>query len=248
MKRGAVILSGGLGTRLKSVVADLPKPMAPINNVPFLSFILEQLHRYKFDRIILAAGYKYEVMKSYFGSSYKGIKLAYSVEKEPLGTGGAILKASRLIESDYFFVINGDTFFDVDFKRMEELFLTSRSGLMLALKPMVNFERYGAVVTYGERVISFNEKKFCKQGLINGGIYLIYKNWLKEKATEKVFSMEKDILEKFVNSEEITHYISDGYFIDIGVPEDYLRASEELPRLIGPLSPGVSDLPRGVTD
>jgi D-glycero-alpha-D-manno-heptose 1-phosphate guanylyltransferase len=234
MKREAVILAGGLGTRLKSIVADLPKPMALINNVPFLSCLLEQLHRYKFYRIILAVGYKYEVMESYFGSSYKGIDLVYSVEKVPLGTGGAILEAAGSIESEYYFVINGDTFFEVDFNRMEEVFLKREVGLMLALKPMVNFERYGAVVTDGDKIISFNEKKFCEKGLINGGTYLISKKWLIEKAKGKIFSMEKDILERMVDTENITYFTSDGYFIDIGIPEDYLRAKKELPGLFEP--------------
>jgi D-glycero-alpha-D-manno-heptose 1-phosphate guanylyltransferase len=234
MKREAVILSGGFGTRLKSLVAELPKPMALINNLPFLCYLLEQLNRYKFDKIILAAGYKYEVIESYFGSSYKGIKLVYSVEKEPLGTGGAIFEATGSVESDYFFVINGDTFFEVDFGRMEEMFLKSKTGSMLALKPMMNFERYGAVVTDGDRIISFSEKKFCEEGLINGGIYILRKDWLYESAPGKKFSFEKDILEKQVSADYITYYISDGYFIDIGIPEDYVRASKELPGLFKP--------------
>jgi D-glycero-alpha-D-manno-heptose 1-phosphate guanylyltransferase len=231
MKREAVILTGGSGTRLKSIIPDLPKPMAPVKDLPFLSYLLDLLHKYKFEKTILAAGYKYEILESYFGSSYKGIELVYSVEKEPLGTGGAIFEASGLIESDYFFVINGDTFFDVNFDGMEKMFLKSKTELMLALKPMVNFERYGTVVTGCERIISFNEKKFCEKGLINGGTYLMKKNWLHECAPGKKFSFEKDILEKYVTKEEIAYYISAGYFIDIGVPEDYLRACEELPGL-----------------
>jgi D-glycero-alpha-D-manno-heptose 1-phosphate guanylyltransferase len=233
MKREAVILAGGLGTRLKSMVADLPKPMAPVNNLPFLFYLLELLHRYKFDKIILAAGYRYEVMERYFGSSFKGMKLVYSVEKEPLGTGGAILKASALIKSDYFFVINGDTFFETDINRMEEKFLKSKTGLMLALKPMSDFERYGTVVTKSGKITSFNEKKPRKEGLINGGIYIVRKDWLGERAPGKEFSFEKDILERYVTSDDLGYYISDGYFIDIGVPEDYLRAAKELPEFFG---------------
>jgi D-glycero-alpha-D-manno-heptose 1-phosphate guanylyltransferase len=231
MAKEAVILAGGFGTRLKSLVSDVPKSMAPIKNLPFLSYLLEQLHKYKFEKIILAAGYKYKVIESYFGSSYKNIELVYSIEKEPLGTGGAISEAAGLIISDYFFILNGDTFFEIDFGKMEEIFLKNKSGLMVALKPMIKFDRYGAVITNGDRIISFNEKRFCEKGLINGGVYMVIKDWLNERAMGKVFSFEKDILEKLVGVDNITSYISDGYFIDIGIPEDYMRASEELPGL-----------------
>jgi D-glycero-alpha-D-manno-heptose 1-phosphate guanylyltransferase len=237
MKREAVILAGGLGTRLKSLVKDVPKPMALIKDLPFLSYLLELLHKYDFEKVIIAAGYKHEVIESYFGSSYKNIKLYYSVEKEPLGTGGAVAKAASLIMSDYYFILNGDTFFEVDFDRMEDKFFKSGAGLMVALKPMVNFDRYGTVVTGGERIISFYEKRFCDKGLINGGIYLVIKNWLNERAAGKVFSMEKDILEKLVQKENIISYISDGYFIDIGVPQDYEKAVKELPGILYPPNP-----------
>jgi D-glycero-alpha-D-manno-heptose 1-phosphate guanylyltransferase len=237
MKREAVILAGGFGTRLKSVVADIPKPMAVIRNLPFLSYLLEQLNKFDFEKVILAAGYKHEVIESYFGSSYKGISLIYSIEKEPLGTGGAISEASGMISSDSFFVLNGDTFFEVDFNRMEEDFKTSGSGLMITLKPMVNIDRYGAVVTNNEKILSFSEKKFCESGLINGGVYLINKDWLRSRASGNVYSFEKDILEKLVSKEDIGYFISDGYFIDIGIPEDYKKAIEELPGIVYPPSP-----------
>jgi D-glycero-alpha-D-manno-heptose 1-phosphate guanylyltransferase len=237
MAKEAVILAGGFGTRLKSMVSDVPKSMAPIKNLPFLSYLLEQLHNYKFEKVILAAGYKYEVIESYFGSSYKNIELIYSVEKEPLGTGGAISEAAGLIIPDYFFALNGDTFFKVDFDRMEEMFLKNKSGLMVALKPMINFDRYGAVVTSGDRIISFNEKKFCEKGFINGGIYMLMKDWLNERVAGKVFSFEKDILEKLVDVDHIGSYISDGYFIDIGIPEDYEKAFRELPGIVYPPTP-----------
>ena len=237
MAKEAVILAGGFGTRLMSIVSEVPKPMALIKDLPFLSYLLDQLYKYEFEKVILAVGYKYEVIESYFGTSYKNIELVYSVEKEPLGTGGAIFNTVRLIGSDYFFVLNGDTFFEVDFTRMEEKFLQSNSGLMVALKPMVNFDRYGTVTTDGERITSFNEKRFCEKGLINGGIYMIMKDWLNERVIDKVFSFEKDILEKLAGKENITYYISDGYFIDIGVPEDYERAVEELPSMMYPPIP-----------
>ncbi len=229
MKREAIILSGGLGTRLRSVVPDHPKTMALIENLPFLSYLLEQLSRSEFEKVILATGYRSEAIESYFGSKYKKIDLIYSIEKEPLGTGGAILKAAGSVDSENFFILNGDTFFDVDFSGMEEKFKTDNSGLMVSLKLMENFERYGLVVVDEEKIVSFEEKKFCEKGLINGGIYLGSKKWLKDKATGTTFSLEKEILEKKVKTEKIGYFISEGYFIDIGVPEDYFKAVKELP-------------------
>jgi D-glycero-alpha-D-manno-heptose 1-phosphate guanylyltransferase len=237
MKREALILAGGFGTRLKSVVADVPKPMAVINDKPFLSYLLEQLHSFSFKKVILAAGYKHEVIQSYFGSSYKDINLEYSIENEPLGTGGAISMAAGSILSDCFFVLNGDTFFEVDYNRMEEKFLKSGAGLMVALKAMTKFERYGSVVTNDEKIISFNEKKFCEKGLINAGVYLINKNWLHERAPGKTYSFEKEILERLVRKEDIGYFVSEGYFIDIGIPDDYKKAIKELPGIVYPPSP-----------
>lgn len=231
MAKEAVILAGGFGTRLKTVVDEIPKPMAPIGSMPFLAYLLRQLQKHRIAKVVLATGYKHDIIESYFGSSYMNIELAHSVEKEALGTGGAIRKACGLVESDHCFILNGDTFFEADFERMEEKFLLTNSWLTVALKPMVNFDRYGAVITRGEKIISFNEKRFCKTGLINGGIYVVNKKWFMEAADREVFSLERDILEQLAGNDKITYCISDGYFIDIGIPEDYLRASEELPRL-----------------
>jgi D-glycero-alpha-D-manno-heptose 1-phosphate guanylyltransferase len=237
MNKEAIILAGGFGTRLKSVVSEVPKPMALINGIPFLSFLLEQLHKNDFAKVIIAAGYKSEIIEAYYGTSFKETRLLYSIEKEPLGTGGAIFEATSMIESDYFFVLNGDTFFNIDFSNMEETFLKGKSGLSVALKAMINSDRYGTVNITGERITSFNEKAFCEKGLINGGIYLINKNWFKQRVVGKVFSFEKDILEKEVKKEKITYYISDSYFIDIGVPKDYFKAVEELPAIVYPPTP-----------
>ncbi|MGD0342953.1 MAG: nucleotidyltransferase family protein [Bacteroidales bacterium] len=237
MAKEAVILAGGFGTRLKSLVNEIPKPMALIKDLPFLSYLLDQLCKYEFEKVILAAGYKSDVIESYFGTSYKNIKLVYSIEKKPLGTGGAIYKAAGLIGSDYYFVLNGDTFFEVDFERMEEKFRQSNSGLMVALKQKTNFDRYGNVVIRDDTIVSFNEKKFCENGFINGGIYVVNKKWFRERACGKVFSFEEDILEKRAVKDKITYYISDGYFIDIGIPEDYIRAAEELPKIVCPPTP-----------
>jgi D-glycero-alpha-D-manno-heptose 1-phosphate guanylyltransferase len=231
MIREAVILSGGFGTRLKKVAEDIPKSMVMIGNRPFLDYLLEHLHMHNIKKVILAVGYKNKTIISYFGNSYKESELVYSIEDEPLGTGGALLKAADLISSDRFFVINGDTYFDVDFDKFEKSY-NRDSILSIALKPMTNFDRYGSIITKGKRITAFNEKKYCKKGLINGGIYLISKSWLIQKAPGRIFSFERDLIEKSVNEDSITSFISDTYFIDIGIPDDYVRASKELPKLI----------------
>lgn len=230
MGREAVILAGGLGTRLREVVEEIPKSMAPVNGRPFLEYVLDHLVESGFTRIILATRYKNEAITSYFGDHHGEASLVYSVETEPLGTGGAVLLASSLVTSDYFFVLNGDTLFSVDFGAMEDFYNKDRPALTVALKPMSDFDRYGSVSMEGDRIVSFNEKKFCNYGLINGGIYVVDKKWLRLNAVAEKFSFEKDILEKRTGYDLITGYISDAYFIDIGIPEDYFRASTDLKR------------------
>ncbi|HEC2838024.1 TPA: D-glycero-D-manno-heptose 1-phosphate guanosyltransferase, partial [Campylobacter jejuni] len=168
----AIILCGGLGTRLKSVIKDIPKPMAPINNKPFLEFIFEYLKKQGIKEIILAVSYKYEVIKEYFKDEFLGIKIKYSIEKEPLGTGGAIKETLKFVKNEAY-VLNGDTFFDIDLSKLK----LNESKICLALKQMNDFDRYGTVnVDEQDLVISFEEKVFKKQGLINGGIYLLTKD------------------------------------------------------------------------
>jgi len=229
MEREAVILAGGLGTRLRGVIDDLPKSMAPVNDRPFLVFILDQLSGFRITRAILAAGYRNEDISAFFGNRYKEIELVYSVESEPLGTGGAILKAAELINTDSFLVLNGDTLFDLDLEDFRKSFKYSNASLSVALKPMVDFDRYGSVSIEDSRIISFNEKKYCADGLINGGVYILRKDWISNNAPSAKFSFERDIMERRVKSDIITGYVSDSYFIDIGVPEDYERAIRELP-------------------
>jgi D-glycero-alpha-D-manno-heptose 1-phosphate guanylyltransferase len=229
MEREAVILAGGLGTRLRGVIDDLPKSMAPVNDKPFLVYILDQLCRHRITRAVLAAGYRNEDIIAFFGNRYREIDLVYSIESEPLGTGGAIMKAAELVKNDSFLVLNGDTLFNIDLEDFRKTFKYSNASLSVALKPMTDFERYGSVVIEDKRIISFDEKKFCAEGLINGGIYILRKEWIAKNAPSSKFSFEKDIMEKRVASDIITGYVSDTYFIDIGIPEDYERAMRELP-------------------
>lgn len=228
-KKEAVILAGGLGTRLRETVEDLPKSMAPVGGKPFLTFILDQLCRYRCTKVILAVGYRNEDIISFFGNSYKDLEIKYSVETEPLGTGGAMLKAAGLITTDSFFVLNGDTLFNLDIEAFRKSFKYSNASLSVALKPMKDFERYGSVTMQDDRILAFNEKKYCAEGVINGGIYILRKEWIIKNAPGEKFSFEKDIMEKRVPTDIITGFVSDAYFIDIGVPEDYERANRDFP-------------------
>ena len=221
----AIILAGGFGTRLSMVVSDVPKPMAPINGRPFLEYLLDDLNEKGINRVILAVGYKKEIIKSHFKEKYKNIDIIYSDEDIPLGTGGAIKKALTLAKDEDIFIINGDTFFDVDLKEMYQFHKKNSSKLTLAIKGMEKFDRYGSLILEEDRIIKFEEKKYNDKGYINGGIYLINKELLNEKEKES-FSFEKEILENENLKIEKYGYKSEGYFIDIGIPEDYYKYIE----------------------
>ena len=211
----AIILCGGLGTRLKSVIKDIPKPMAPINDKPFLEFIFEYLKKQGVKEIILAVSHKYEVIQEYFKDEFLGIKITYSIEKELLGTGGAIKEALKFVKNETY-VLNGDTFFDIDLSKLK----LNGSKICLALKQMNDFDRYGTVnVNEQGFVISFEEKIFKKQGLINGGIYLLKKDLFDDFSLMDKFSFEEFLQENYEKLKARAE-IFDDYFIDIGVPED----------------------------
>jgi len=220
----AIILAGGLGTRLRSIVKDLPKCMAPINGVPFLSYILKKLSLSGFKKVILAVGYLKESIIETYGTHFESIKIQYSVEEDPLGTGGAIINALNLVKDDYFFVLNGDTYFDIDYKLM----FNRKSGFLLASKKMNDVSRYGNLIITNNIINSFGEKGSTGSGFINGGIYLIKKNFLKDFTLQNKFSFEKDFLEKNVKLGKFHTLSFDKLFIDIGIPSDFELAQKLL--------------------
>lgn len=221
----AIVLAGGLGTRLRSVVVDLPKPMAPIGDKPFLEYILKYLQKNGITRAILSVGYKWETIKEYFGDKFENIELVYSVEDEPLGTGGAIKKAMNQVKNSQVYIINGDTFFDVDLKSLD---LKDKSKLILSLKHMTDFDRYGCVEKDENNLVTaFTEKGYRESGNINGGIYLASKDIFSEYDLDEKFSFEEFMQENFKQL-KINSAIFDNYFIDIGIPEDYEKAQVDL--------------------
>lgn len=218
-----IILAGGFGTRLKKIVKDTPKPMAKIETKPFLEILLNYLKNQGIKKIILSVGYKKEIIINYLKNSFNDLDIIYSIEDAPLKTGGAIKKALNLVENDFSFVLNGDTFFDIDLKKFKNFHIKNNADISIALKKLQNFNRYGSVELDNNKIINFNEKKFTKCGYINGGIYILNKNILNNE--DKIFSFE-EYLSK--TDKKIYGLVFDNYFIDIGLPTDYLKAQKEL--------------------
>ena len=222
----AIVLAGGFGTRLRSVVQDVPKPMASVANRPFLEYIMNYLVENNFEKVVLAIGYLGEVVQNHFGDTYKGMTVEYAVEASPLGTGGGILNATATCSDEPILVLNGDTFFNVDFEKFRDFYFNKNAAIAFGLKPMTDFERYGTVELTNEKITQFKEKQYQKSGLINGGVYILRKAIFIEKgfSVGQKFSFEADFLEKFVADLVFYGFVSDTYFIDIGIPEDFAKA------------------------
>jgi D-glycero-alpha-D-manno-heptose 1-phosphate guanylyltransferase len=224
----AVILAGGMGTRLHDAVPGLPKPMAPVNGKPFLWHLLSWLTEYPVSKIILSTGYKHESIIDYFGDAFQGVPVEYAIEKEPLGTGGGLMHATERVNGADFIVINGDTYFPVNLSEIY-LFHTRQSAFItVALKKMQDFSRYGTVEYIDGKIIQFHEKKFCHDGFINGGIYVMNRNMLISQQLPEIFSLEKELLEKSAGIGDLRGMVFTEPFLDIGIPEEYYRAVDVL--------------------
>lgn len=223
----AIVLAGGLGTRLRSVVSDVPKCMAPVAGHPFLYYILQYLQKNKVTHVVLALGYKHEIVTDWLKKQDFGMDYSFSIEELPLGTGGAIRQALACIKEQTALVLNGDTFFGVNLQDFRACHLQSHKPVSLALKPMEDFDRYGNVeVTTGGLITAFHEKGHCDKGYINGGIYCMEKDTDLFLGCPGKSSFETDILQQKVRQGVLNGYISDGYFIDIGIPEDFEKANQ----------------------
>ncbi len=229
MTSEVIILAGGLGTRLREAVPDLPKCMAPVNGKPFIAYVLEHLGSQGIRHFIFSLGYKSDAFTTYLSQTLSPGSYTLVVEQEPLGTGGAIRYACSASREDHVLVVNGDSLFVTDLSAQSVFHLSHQADCTLALKPMENFERYGVVVLREDQSIaSFQEKKFYPAGLINGGVYLLNKaSFLRETLPQK-FSFETDYLQKLYPERRFYGIVQEGYFIDIGIPEDYQRAQIEL--------------------
>lgn len=231
MIQEAVVLAGGFGTRLRKVVPDLPKPMAPVNGKPFLHYILMHLRQAGITHIVLSVGYLAEKIESYFGNSYEGIRISYCHEREPMGTGGGIRMAIEMCSSQDILALNGDSFFAVPIVDYAVQHLNSGADASLALREVEDGSRYGTIQLNKNRITAFREKSVESKGpaLINGGVYILKRDvYLHLTPSEQAFSIEYDFFAKQATTLHLNAYISKGYFIDIGIPEDYLRAQQEM--------------------
>ena len=219
----AVVLAGGFGTRLKSCIDNIPKPLAPINGRPFLFYLLDYLYANGIHRVVISTGYLAEKVEEAIGNRYRGMTVEYSVETTPLGTGGGIKKALKKCTEDNIVVCNGDSFFDVDLFEMRKFHLDSGCGVTLAAKFIENAYRSGLLEFRNGRLCGFAENGIAPSGHINGGVYFI-KRTLLEEINEDKFSFEKTVL---AGEYDIGVYESNGYFIDIGVPDAYKLAEKE---------------------
>lgn len=229
----AIILAGGLGTRLRSVVSQVPKPMAPILNRPFLERLMDYWIDQGINRFILSVGYLSHAIKEYFGDVYRTVAIEYAIEHERLGTGGGtLLAASKLRDEDAFLILNGDTFFAVQLAELDGFARKTGSDWTLSLFRAAEANRYmGLVLDKEHRILSLASQRGMPGDLANGGVYWVRRNSLDDLPFETgaTFSLENDLLPALLERRAVlSGLVSDGTFIDIGLPEDYLRAARIL--------------------
>lgn len=224
----AIILAGGLGTRLASRLNQIPKSMAPIGSRPFLEILLDQLIVAGCKRVILSVGHLRDAIVQRFGSQYQDLAIDYAVEESPLGTGGAIRLALERAHEQSVFVLNGDTYIGADFSAMWRFHGDSNRPLTMAVVRVNNTARYGGVLIEEQCITGFAEKGRTVSGWINGGLYLIDRDFPWPEGLPERFSFETDVLVPFVSEIEPAAFHCEGYFLDIGIPEDFDRAQMEL--------------------
>jgi D-glycero-alpha-D-manno-heptose 1-phosphate guanylyltransferase len=220
----AIILAGGLGTRLRSAVPDLPKALAPIGDRPFLSYLLQDLQAGGFTSAILAVGYRHELIASSLGSAFGSLRLSYSVEESPLGTGGAIRNAATHCEQQNIFVLNGDTRCDFDYSAMHLAHSRAAARLTIGVATVADVSRFGTVHVQADIITGFAEKGMSGGGLINAGVYVMDRELLNDPLLPQAFSFERDFLPRQLPALLPRAFLARGQFIDIGVPEDYALA------------------------
>ncbi|RLD56506.1 MAG: D-glycero-D-manno-heptose 1-phosphate guanosyltransferase [Bacteroidetes bacterium] len=229
MIKEAIILAGGFGTRLKEVIGeDIPKPMAPVDGRPFLEYLFKYLDKWGVERLILATGHKHEVIEAHFGDRFNKQEIVYSREEEPLGTGGAVKKAMEYVNGYSGYIINGDTYFDVNLWKLANSFRAKEAESVMALRKMADVSRYGSVkIDLDNRITEFTEKgSQTGMGFINGGTYILERKAFLDLDLPDIFSLEKDYFEQHYNKLRIFGVRCYSYFLDIGIPEDYEEAQD----------------------
>jgi D-glycero-alpha-D-manno-heptose 1-phosphate guanylyltransferase len=228
----AIVLCGGLGTRLGDLTRETPKPLIEVAGRPFVTHVLDHLVSNGVKKIVLAVSFQWEKLRDALGFSWRGIPLSYCVEYAPMGTGGAIKFALQQNDLDKALVVNGDTLLLESPRPLMDLSDFYKADVMIALKRVENAGRFGRVlIEPNGRVISFEEKGSTDSGHINAGMYFVHRRVLSEINKNK-FSFENDILSKYCVHLQIFGHTTNAYFIDMGVPEDLLRARLELKSFI----------------
>ncbi|MFZ0337357.1 MAG: nucleotidyltransferase family protein [Terracidiphilus sp.] len=228
----AIILAGGLGTRLASRLHGLPKPMAPVAGRPFLEILLTQLRRSGCTRVLLSVGHQHTVIQDHFGASFHGMAIDYVIESVPLGTGGAIRLTLAEAREESVLVLNGDTFLDADYAAMLRFHAAAGAAVTLAVVHRDDVSRYGSVTIEGQRIAGFQEKGNSGPGYISAGTYVLARNLAWPPALPEKFSIETDFFMPEVARLRPAAFKVDGFFLDIGIPEDYDRAQTELAQFL----------------
>jgi len=224
----AIVLAGGRGTRLASVIQGMPKVLAPVGDRPFLELLLQRLRQRGIERVILSVGYLAANIRDHFGDRFDGLELAYAVEEQPLGTGGAAMEAIKLATTDAVFVLNGDTFVDLDYASMLASHTEAGVTATIAVKEVPDCTRFGRVVIDQRRVAGFTGKGHAGPGLISAGAYVLNCDVFAPYRMPAVFSIETDFFVPHIQELRPLAFVTSGYFIDIGIPEDLARAQTEL--------------------
>ncbi|TXZ88480.1 NTP transferase domain-containing protein [Vibrio cholerae] len=228
MEKTCIILAGGLGTRLRSVVADVPKCMAPIGTAPFLRILLNHLVSKGYEHFIFSLGYKAETVISYLADSVNDFSYECVIEDELLGTGGAIRYVMDKCNITEATVVNGDTLIFGDYSSQAIAFEDPNSAVKILAIEVEDRARFGGLSVELGKVTAFLEKGTFGSGFINAGIYNVKRSAFDVlNADVKVFSFETDILPKLVTLNLVETFVADAEFIDIGVPEDYFRLIKE---------------------
>ena len=223
----AVILCGGAGLRLRTLIGETPKGMASVAGRPFLEVLLRQLVRYGFERAILAVGYQREVIQWHFGECAFGLELVYSAEASPLGTGGALRNAAELIETDGALVMNGDSYTDVDLSGFVGDYRETAPDVSIVVVPADGRGDCGFVLIDGAgRVVGFDEKRASSTTCyVNAGIYMFARDGVYEITAEREVSLERQLLPLWLGQgKHVRGFIHSGECVDIGTPERYRSA------------------------
>ena len=232
MELAAVVLAGGMGTRLRSVVADLPKVLAPVAGRPFLTYLLDQIADAGIQRVVLSTGYLAEQFADVIGDRYRNIQIAYAHEDQPLGTGGAIRFACGFADADQLLVMNGDSYCDANLSSYIGWHVDGQNDVSLMLAKVNDTSRYGTVeMDTGGRITAFIEKRpDSASGYINAGVYL-FRRAMLEQFPNGPSSMELDVFPVWLRERSMMGWVTEAAFIDIGIPSDYQRSHEFMARV-----------------